>query len=176
MTRRTSAHSPGIQTVYELKKIIFAHAILTGNTFAFHHLFSNVKEFAKGGDDAQVNQPLMDHVAYLLPEQEELESPEFKSALERVEKHDFKGDILPAVLLEEAANNAVVREKFAYAEDAYRLLGIKKEIVALYAQRGEQFLREHKPSHGAMSFLVAAGIDHRYFSNNDSNVLMYLIG
>jgi hypothetical protein len=148
-----------IRTVRELKKVIIAHALVSGNTIAFHELIANVKEFAKGGDDAEVNETLLDHLRHLLPDSETADSAEFKSALEIVEQLDIKGDFIPAVLLEITAREATVREKFAYAEDAYRLLGIKKEIMALYAQRGEQFLREGKPSHAALSFLVAASID-----------------
>lgn len=149
----------GIRTVEELKKIIIAHALLTGNTFAFHGLFAGLKEFAKGGDDSEVNPALMNHVGHFLPTRDTADSEDFQAALRIVEKHDLKGDVVSADLLEETARQAVAQEKFAYAEDAYRLLGIKKEMVALYAQRGEQFLREAKPTQAALSFLVSASID-----------------
>ncbi|RJP20406.1 MAG: hypothetical protein C4520_11550 [Candidatus Abyssobacteria bacterium SURF_5] len=148
-----------VQTIRELKKLVIAHALTAGNTYAFHELFSSLKEFAPVGDDSQVNKILMQHVAYLLPDQATMDCAEFKSALDLIEKQDLEGDAIPGTLLEETAKNAVIRGKFAYAEDAYRLLGIKKEMVALYSQRGEQFLREGKTSHAAMSFLVASSLD-----------------
>lgn len=154
-----TATNLGIRTVQDLKRIVIAYAVMSGNTFAFHALYSSVREFAPGGDDAPVNQKLMEHVEYLLPTPEVKEAAEFQDALKLVEGHDLSGDIVPGILLEETAQHAVARGKFAYAEDAYRLLGLKKEIVGLYAQRGEQFLREGKPSEAAMSFLVAASLD-----------------
>jgi hypothetical protein len=149
----------GVRTIGELKNVVIAHALLNGNTFAFHDLFSNLKEFSEGGDDAGVNEKLMSHIGHLIPDKETIESQQFIATLKRVEAHQMKGDIIPASLLEETARNALAREKFAYAEDAYRLLGIKKEMTALCAQRGEQFLREAKPAHAAMSFMIAANID-----------------
>jgi hypothetical protein len=79
--------------------------------------------------------------------------------MELVEQHGLKDDVTPAALLEETAKEAIARGKFAYAEDAYKLLGIKKEMVALYAQTGEQFLRENKLKHAGVSFFVAASLD-----------------
>jgi hypothetical protein len=159
MRANKELENAGIRTIGELKNVIIAHALLNGGTFAFHDLFSNVKEFSEGGDDARVNEKLLTHIAYLIPDKETIESPEFASTLKRVELLNMKGDIIRASLLEETARNALAHEKFAYAEEAYRLLGIKKEMTALCAQRGEQFLREAKPAHAAMSFLIAASID-----------------
>jgi len=154
-----TATSLGIRTIFDLKKIVIAYALISGNTFAFHALFSSIKEFAPGGDEAPLNQKLMDHLEYLLPGPEAKESADFQNALKLVEQSDLSGDIVPGILLEETAQHAVAQGKFAYAEDAYRLLGVKKEIIGLYAQRGEQFLREGKPSEAAMSFLVAASLE-----------------
>jgi hypothetical protein len=154
-----TAATLGIHTVNDLKRIVIAYAMISGNTFAFHALFSSIKEFAPGGDEAAVNQKLMDHLEYLLPTPDAKDSADFQGTLKLVEQHDLNGDIVPGILLEETAQHAVAQGKFAYAEDAYRLLGIKKEIIGLYAQRGEQFLREGKPSKAAMSFLVAASLD-----------------
>lgn len=148
-----------IRDVAELKRLVIANAIVTGNTFAFHDLFSAIKEFSEGTDSSAVTEALWDHLRYLFPQGEAAESPKFRAAMELVEKHDLKEDTIPAVLLEETAKEAVAGGKFAYAEEAYRLLGIKKEMVALYAQSGEQWLREGKPRNGALSFFVAASIE-----------------
>jgi hypothetical protein len=148
-----------IRNVAELKKMVIANAIASGNTFAFHNLFSAVREFSGGKDENEITLPLLDRVRYLIPQGETLESPKFRAALELVEKHDLKGDMIPAVFLEETAKEAVARGNFAYAEDAYRLLGAKKEMVALYAQTGEHLLRESKAKEGALSFFVAASLE-----------------
>ncbi|MBI5115183.1 hypothetical protein HZA56_01805 [Candidatus Poribacteria bacterium] len=142
----------------ELKKLVIANAIATGNTYAFHDLFSCLKE-SSGASENETLRLLTEKLAYMAPDETTLESPKFKAALELTEKHGTKDNSLPALLLEETAKEAVARGKFAYAEDAYKLLGIKNEMVALYAQAGEQFLREDKPKQAATAFFVAASID-----------------
>ncbi|GAB4334781.1 MAG: hypothetical protein Kow0099_07020 [Candidatus Abyssubacteria bacterium] len=148
-----------ISNVGELKRLIAANAIATGNTFAFHDVFAKAKEFSEGTDSSPVTQTLLSRLQYLLPDRDAMDSPGFRTAMELVERHGLSEDVVPAALLEETAKEAISRGKFAYAEDAYKLLGVKKEMVALYAQTGEQFLRENKPVHAAMSFFVAASID-----------------
>ncbi len=157
--KRDKITSADIRNVAELKRLVIANAVATGNTFAFHDLFSRLKEFADTDDETGVGPTLLEHLAYLLPHAEMAESPRFRAAMELVESRELKGDAVPAALLEEAAKEAVARGKFSYAEDAYRLLGIKKEMVALYAQAGEQFVRDDKPERAATAFFVAASID-----------------
>jgi len=156
---KTSKPTDSIQVrdTAELKKLVIANAIATGNTFAFHHLFSCLKEF--GGDTSDVSANILSRLNYLLPNEEMMDSPKFRTAMELVEKYELQDDTIPAILLEATAKEAVTCGKFAYAEDAYKLLGIKKEIVALYAQTGEQLLRENKPKHAAMAFFTAASIE-----------------
>ncbi len=149
----------GVSNVGELKRLIVANAVATGNSFAFHDLFSQLKEFADTDNESAVTPAVLNRLAYLLPTRDTTESPKFRRATEIVGEYSLNDDVVPATLLEETAKEAVSRGKFAYAEDAYRLLGIKKEIVALYAQTGEQLLRDDKPKQGAVAFLVAASLD-----------------
>ena len=79
--------------------------------------------------------------------------------MELVEQHEFEENFIPATIFEETAKRAIALGNFAYAEDAYRLLGIKKEMVALYAQSGERLMREDKPKHAATAFYVAASLE-----------------
>jgi len=157
-------------TIAELKKRIIANAVATGNAFAFRDLFSCLGETPDISDDSGATPELLGRLDYLLPAEEALESPEFASALELIERHEFDAAV-PATVLEETAKHAVRLGKFSYAEDAYKLLGIKKEIVALYAQAGEQLLRDDKPNNAAMSSFGAATIDQpmgpqfQYFSS-----------
>ena len=146
-------------TLSDFKKHIIANAVATGNTFAFRDLFSRLAEAADVSADSNVPPEVTEHLDYLLPTEESSESPEFKAALELIEKYELDGDTVPAAILEATAKRAVRLGKFAYAEDAYKLLGIKKEMVALYAQTGEQFLRDDKPANAAISFLVAASLN-----------------
>ena len=148
-----------IRNVAELRKLVAANAIATGNTFAFHNLFLRLREFPDTGDDSEISSAMLDRLSHFLPREETTGSDGFRAAMELVEKHQIKSNTVPAALLEETAKEALERGKFAYAEDAYKLLGIKKEIVALYAQTGEQFLREDNPRHASLSFFVAASID-----------------
>jgi hypothetical protein len=159
MSRGTSTQPAGIRTIAELEKYIAAVAVATGNTFAFHELYSRLREFSVGDNDANVPPQLLDALAYLMPGEEEAASDRFRAATELVESCRWEGDAVPATILEETAKEAIACGKFAYAEDAYRLLGIKKEMVALYAQTAEQFLRNGKPKHAAISLFVAASID-----------------
>lgn len=145
-------------TIAELKKRVIANAVATGNAFAFRDLFSCLGETPDISDDSGATPELLGRLDYLLPAEEAPESPEFAAALALIERHEFD-DAVPATVLEETARRAVRLGKYTYAEDAYRLLGIKKEIVALYAQAGEQFLRDDNPKNAAMSFFVAASID-----------------
>jgi hypothetical protein len=158
MKRKKTIQGTDIQDVAGLKKQVIAHAIATGNTFAFHDLFAQIKEFgdAEGGG---LTRALLDKLAYLLPTEEIVDSPEYAAAMELVEQHEFEENFIPAAIIEATAKRAVIRGNFAYAEDAYRLLGIKKEIVALYAQSGERLLREDKPRHAATAFHVAASLE-----------------
>jgi hypothetical protein len=159
MMNRQTIPLADIRTVAELKKLVAANAVATGNSFAFHDLFSRLHEFPEIGDDSGVDHALLDRVAHLLPRAEAAESDGFRAALKLVEKHQLKNDSVPAALLEQTAKEALERGKFAYAEDAYKLLGIKKEMVALYAQTGEQLLRDNKPAQAAIAFFVAASIE-----------------
>jgi len=159
MRKRQTIQIAEAQNVAELKKLVAANAVATGNTFAFHDLFSRLKEFPDIGDDSSVDSTMLNRLSHLLPGEEAAGSDGFRAALELVEKHQVTADAVPAALLEETAKTALVRGKFAYAEDAYKLLGIKKEMVALYAQTGEQLLRDDKPKQAAISFLVAACIE-----------------
>jgi hypothetical protein len=156
MKSRTRKISADINDMADLKTQVMANAVATGNMFAFHDLFAKIREFA--GDGA-VTPALLDKIAYLLPTEETTGSAEYDAAKELVARHDGGGESVHAAVLEETARRAVLLKKFAYAEDAYRLLGIKKEIVALYAQAGEHFLHEGKPKHAAMAFYVAAELD-----------------
>ena len=145
-------------TIADLKKSVIANAVATGNSFALRDLFSRLGETPDVSDDSAPPPELLVHLGYLLADEEAAESPEMKAAVELVERYEFD-DAIPAAILEETAKRAVSLGKFAFAEDAYKLLGIKKEMVALYAQAGEQFLRGGEAKRGAMSFFVAASID-----------------
>jgi hypothetical protein len=158
MKKNISSQVSEVKEVTELKKLVIANAIATGNTYAFHDLFSRLKE-TSGAHENESLRLLTQTLAHLAPDKTALESPKFKAALELTEKHGLEDNSMPALLLEETAKEAVARSKFAYAEEAYKLLGIKNEMVALYAQAGEQFLREDKPKHAAVAFFVAASID-----------------
>jgi hypothetical protein len=146
-------------TIAELKRRIIANAIAAGNTFALRDLFARLGEMPDLADDAAAPPELLDHLRYLLPADESPDTPELREALEFIGENDFADNAIPAAMLEETAKRAVKLGKFAFAEDAYKLLGIKKEIVALYAQAGEQFLRDGKATRGAMAFFAAASID-----------------
>lgn len=159
MRDKKTTLSADIKNVADFKKRVVAHAIATGNSFAFHELFSRIREVPDITDESRVGPALLDHLEYLLPADDMAESPGFRSAMELVEKHGLQDNVLPAAILEETAKEAVARGRFAYAEEAYKLLGIKKEMVALYAQAGEQLLREDRAKHAAMSFFVAASLD-----------------
>lgn len=153
------APATNIHDVDELKKRILANAVATGNAYAYHDLFSRLKEFLPVAGKGDAMDVLMKHLAYLLPDDEMTDSPEYRAALELVEGYEFEDDLIPAIMFEETAKRAVALGKFAYAEDAYKLLGIKKEIVALYAQTGENLLREGKAKQAATAFHVAASLD-----------------
>jgi len=159
MKQNMTEQTIDIKTIAELKRRIIANAVATGNAFAFRDLFYQLKEFSAPGDDLGVDPALLDRLGYLLPSENAVESPEFGAAVELIEKCEFENDAIPASILEVTAGRAAALGKFAYAEDAYSLLGIKKEMVNLYAQAGEQFLREDKPKRAAMSFFAAASID-----------------
>ena len=159
MENEKNTPSAAVQNVAELKRLVIANAVATGYTFAFHDLFSRLAEVSDKGDDAGVGPEILGHIGYLLPSDEAAASPEFAAAMELVEQLEPRDDAVPAALLEQTARQAVALGKFAYAEDAYKLLGIKKEMVGLYAQSGEQLLREDKPKHAAMAFFVAASIE-----------------
>lgn len=148
-----------IGDVDELKKRILANAVATGNTYAYHDLFSRLKEFLPAAGRGGVLDVLLKHLAYLLPDDEMMGSPEYRAAADLVAGYRLEDDLIPAPMLEETAKRAVALGKFSYAEDAYKLLGIKREIVGLYAQTGEKLLREGKARHAAVAFDVAAGID-----------------
>jgi hypothetical protein len=154
-----SPNNAGQTTIVELKRQIIANAIATGNTFAFRDLFSRLAEMPDLTGDSAMPPELLHHLRYLLPADESPERPELKDAREFIREYEFDDNTIPAAVLEETAKRAVKLGKFAFAEDAYKLLGIKKEIVALYAQTGEQFLRDGKATRGAMSFFAAASID-----------------
>ena len=154
-----SPNTTGQTTITELKHRVIANAIATGNTFAFRDLFSRLGETPDLSDDSATPPELLDHLRYLLPAEESNDTPELKDALELIREHEFDDNMIPAAILEETAKRAVKLGKFAFAEDAYKLLGIKKEMVALYAQAGEQFLRDGKATLGAISFFAAASID-----------------
>jgi hypothetical protein len=156
-----TTNKAGLGTISDLKKDIIANAVATGNSFAFRDLFSCLGEFSDtsdSGDDVAVPPEVSDRLDYLLPGEEASESPELKSAREFVGRHEPAQDSIPAAILEETGGRAVRLGKFTYAEDAYRQLGIKKEIVALYAQAGEQFMRDGEAKKAAMSFFIAASI------------------
>lgn len=142
-----------------MKKRIIANAVATGNTFMFNDLFARLAEFSTSDGGSAAETRLHDHLSRLLTAEDDAGSADFQAACKLVEKHTLEDDTVPAGLLEATAKRAMTLGKFAYAEDAYRLLGIKKEIVALCAQTGEQFLRENRPRHAAMSFFAAASID-----------------
>ncbi len=148
-----------IHDVDELKKRILANAVATGNTYAYHDLFSRLKEFLPPAAKGDAIDVLMNHLAYLLPGDEMRNSPEYRTALELVERYEFEDDLIPAPMLEETAKRAIALGKFTYAEDAYRLLGIKKEIVGLCAQTGEHLLHDGKARCAAVAFHVAASLD-----------------
>ncbi len=148
-----------IQSIDDLKKRAIANAVATGATFAFHDLFSRIKEFSGADGGFGPGDVLLEKCAHLLPTEEDAESPEFEAATGLIEKYDLGGDTVPAAIVEATARRAIELGKFTYAGEAYKLLGIKKEMVALYAQAGEQSLREDKPRHAAMSFFVAASLD-----------------
>lgn len=154
MSPRETSHI----TISDLKRTVIAGAIATGNIFALRDLFSRLGEMQDISGDSEAPPELLGHLDYLLPAEGSDESPEMKAAFELIEKHEFDGAV-PAAILEKIAGRAVSLGKFAYAEDAYKMLGIKKEMVALYAQAGEQFLRDGEAKRGAMSFFVAASID-----------------
>jgi len=158
MRRKKIKAGVDIQGRDDLKKIILASAVATGNTYAYHDLFSWLKELS-GASENDTVAGMLQHLAYLLPNEEMAGSPEYRAAMELVEQYEFKDDFVPATVLEETARRAVGLGKFAFAEDAYRLLGIKKEVVALYAQTGENLLREDKPRHATTAFYVAASLD-----------------
>jgi hypothetical protein len=148
-----------IQSLDELKKCVMVSAVATGNTFALHDLFACIREFSDVSKGTGLTPELIEKLAYLLPDDEMADSPGYRAAIEIVENHKLEDNFVSATILEETAKRAVVLGKFTYAEDAYKLLGIKKEMVALFSQAGEQLLREGKPRHAATAFHVAASIE-----------------
>lgn len=159
--QKDKSHSGlNVGTVGELKKCVLAGAIASGNSFAFHDLFSWLKEFPDLDDDSPVDAKVIDHLNYLLPTEEVSESADYREALELVEKSEMTSGAIPATVLEKTAQTALLSGKFSFAEDAYRLLGIKKEIVALHVQAGEHLLREDKPEKAAIAFFTAASLEN----------------
>jgi len=159
MKKNKSLSELNIGTIGELKKSVLASAIAAGNSFALHDLFAWLDEFPDLDDDSAVDTKVLDHLRYLLPIEGATESADYRDALELVEKSDMAAGTIPAAVLEQTAKTALLSGKFAFAEDAYRLLGIKKEIVALYVQAGEHLLRENKPKQAAIAFFTAASLD-----------------
>lgn len=159
MEKDNSLAEISIGTIGELKKSVLAGAIAAGNSFAFHDLFAWLDEFPDLDDNSAVDTKVLDHLRYLLPNEGVTESADYRDALRLVETSDIAGGTIPAAVLEQTAKTALLSGKFAFAEDAYRLLGIKKEIVALYVQAGEHLLREDKPKQAAIAFFTAASLD-----------------
>lgn len=111
--------------------------------------------------------------SYLLPTEEEEQSPLFKSALERVSRKDIREHVqkelhkkgpaqLSSDLLLALADNAVRHEKFTSASQAYELLRIRHRMQELYFAQGEKELAKNNISTAVRAYRIASALEYDY--------------
>jgi len=111
--------------------------------------------------------------SYLLPTEEEEQTPLFKSALELVSREDIREHIqkelhkkgpaqLPSDLLLALADNAVRHEKFTSASQAYELLRIRHRMQELFFAQGEKELAKNNLSNAVRAYRMASSLEYDY--------------
>ncbi len=111
--------------------------------------------------------------SYLLPTEEEEQSPVFKSALDLVSREDIREHIkkqlhkkgpvqLPSELLLALADNAVRQGKFTSASQAYELLRIRRRMQELFFEQGEKELVQGNIPTAVRAYRMASSLEHDY--------------
>ncbi|MCX8064735.1 MAG: hypothetical protein N3G21_06130 [Candidatus Hydrogenedentes bacterium] len=111
--------------------------------------------------------------SYLLPSEEEENSPKFKSALELVKRPDIREHInrqlhkkgppqLPSELILMLADNAVSQGKYTSASQAYELLRIRIKIQELFFQQGDEELAKGNISNAVRAYRIASELEYDY--------------
>ena len=111
--------------------------------------------------------------AYLLPDSEEIATPSFKECLIRVKSLEIWGHIqrelaanrppqLPSDLVLVLADNAVRRDKYSSAAQAYELLRIRARMQREVFAQADAALNEGNIVRGVRGYLIAVGLGYDY--------------
>ncbi len=161
----------------ETKKVVpqdiinkaFAKAIADGDIVNFRFLFLPYSPLREDSTEDIYSIKY----SYLLPSEEEEETPRFKSALALVSREDIKEHIqkqlhkkgppqLPAEPLLMLADNAVKQGKYTSASQAYELLRIRIKIQDLFFQQGEEELAKGNISNAVTAYRIASELEYDY--------------
>jgi hypothetical protein len=111
--------------------------------------------------------------SYLLPSEEETNTPRYKSALELVSRNDITEHIqtqlhkkgppqLPAEPLLMLADNAVKQGKYTSASQAYELLRIRIKMQELFFEQGEEELAKGNITNAVRAYRIASALEYDY--------------
>jgi len=111
--------------------------------------------------------------SYLLPSEEEEQTPEFKKAMELVSRADVREHVqqelrkkgpaqLSSDLLLALADNAVRQEKFTSASQAYELLRIRRRMQELFFEEGDKELETGDISKAVKAYYIASSLEYDY--------------
>lgn len=153
----------------EVIDLAMAKAIADGDIVNFHFLFLPYSPLREDSTEDIYSIKY----SYLLPTDEEEQSPTFKSALDLVSREDIRQHInkqlhkkgpvqLPSELLLALADNAVRQEKFTSASQAYELLRIRRRMQELFFEQGEIELMQGDIPTAVRAYRIASSLEYDY--------------
>ena len=153
----------------ELAAQAFAKAVHDGDIVNLRFLFGPFSP-ARSSSPEQFE---TEKYAYLLPEDEQAQTREFRAALDRVRSRDVWAHIeneltmtrppqLPSELVLMLADNAVRQGKFTSAAQAYELLRIRGRMQELLLEEADACLDHGDIKRAVRGYVLASGLEYDY--------------